>query len=110
MDLERNGATKCTDCGTRTDSTSVGDIGCTACLLRVGLDSEPDFDAEAVANPAEHQFGIYHISRRDDGALWELGRGAMGITFRAIDTTLNRAVALKIIHTDIAAGTQARER
>jgi serine/threonine protein kinase/Tfp pilus assembly protein PilF len=34
----------------------------------------------------------------------------MGITFRALDASLNRAAALKIIHTDVARGTTARER
>src|SRR4029077_11083252 len=34
--------------------------------------------------------------------LYELGRGAMGVTYRATDTSLQRKVALKIIKTDIA--------
>jgi serine/threonine protein kinase/Flp pilus assembly protein TadD len=81
------------------------------CLLQVGLGDGPD-SAEMDENggtPA-NQFGTYTIVHHEDGGLWELGRGAMGVTFRAMDTTLNRAVALKIIHTGIAAGTQARER
>ena len=42
-------------------------------------------------------FGDFEIERREDGSLWELGRGAMGITYRASDNVLHRAVALKVI-------------
>ena len=46
-----------------------------------------------------------------DGSLYELGRGAMGVTYRATDTSLQRKVALKIIKTDIAErSADARER
>ena len=57
------------------------------------------------------RFGVYEIDRREDGNLFELGRGAMGVTYRATDTSLQRKVALKIIKTDIAEGSaDARER
>lgn len=39
----------------------------------------------------------YEVVRRADGTFDELGRGAMGITFRALDTRLRRAVALKVV-------------
>ena len=46
-----------------------------------------------------------------DGSLYELGRGAMGVTYRATDTSLQRKVALKIIKIDIAErSADARER
>ena len=57
------------------------------------------------------RFGVYEIDRREDGSLYELGRGAMGVTYRATDTSLQRKVALKIIKTDIAErSADARER
>ena len=40
----------------------------------------------------------------------ELGRGAMGITYRASDTILGNEVALKVIDARIAALPEARER
>ena len=42
-------------------------------------------------------FQHYTVLRRPDGRLWELGRGAMGITYKAFDTNLRCHVALKVI-------------
>ena len=57
------------------------------------------------------RFGVYEIDCHADGSLCELGRGAMGVTYRATDTSLRRKVALKIIKTDIAErSADARER
>jgi serine/threonine protein kinase/ActR/RegA family two-component response regulator len=49
--------------------------------------------------PEKATFGHYEITTRDDGSLVELGRGAMGITYRAWDTSLECPVALKVINT-----------
>jgi TolB-like protein/Tfp pilus assembly protein PilF len=57
------------------------------------------------------QFGQYVIEKREDGRAWELGRGAMGVTYRATDSILQRTVALKIISIDRAPdAADARER
>ncbi len=44
-------------------------------------------------------FDHYEVLTRDDGSLHELGRGAMGITYKAFDTNLRIPVALKVINT-----------
>jgi serine/threonine protein kinase len=48
--------------------------------------------------PASVSFEHYEILRKEDGSLWELGRGAMGITYKARDTDLHIPVALKVIN------------
>ena len=83
------------------------------CLLHAGIGSEEEVaqDLTLKATESAEHFGIYEIDRREDGSLYELGRGAMGVTYRATDTSLQRKVALKIIKTDIAErNADARER
>ncbi len=43
------------------------------------------------------QFGHYEVLRTPDGLPWELGRGAMGVTYKAFDTRLKIEVVLKQI-------------
>ena len=42
-------------------------------------------------------FDHYSILLRGDGALWELGRGAAGVTYKAVDRNLECPVALKVV-------------
>src|SRR5213592_1604968 len=81
---------------------------CLACLLRTAL-NESTMETES---PNSIAFGDFEIARREDGSLWELGRGAMGVTYLAVDNILRRKVALKVIEVPVAArGSQAvRER
>ena len=84
-----------------------------SCLLRAGIGGEEEVAQDSTSNAFEDggRFGVYEIDRRADGSLYELGRGAMGVTYRATDTSLQRKVALKIIKIDIAArSADARER
>src|SRR5437667_12393825 len=112
---------------------------CSLCLFKTGLglllneDDEPlgssaarvpmefdDYKEDVLPDsmaPGDERFGVYEIERREDGSLYELGRGAMGVTYRATDTLLQRKVALKIITTGIAGagpesfrGTEVRAR
>ena len=63
------------------------------CLLRAGIGSEEKADDSThEALQADGHFGVYEIDRHEDGSLYELGRGAMGVTYRATDTTLRRKV------------------
>ncbi len=105
--IEKSAGT-CTTCGAQLDSAD--EFGCMACLLRVGLDETIEAET-APSPPFPDQFGPYTIERRDDGRPWELGHGAMGVTYRAVDSSLRRSVALKIINTDLASrSAEARER
>jgi serine/threonine protein kinase/Tfp pilus assembly protein PilF len=83
------------------------------CLLQAGIGSEEETvqDSTRDAREGGMRFGVYEIDCHADGSLCELGRGAMGVTYRATDTSLQRKVALKIIKTDIAErSADARER
>src|SRR5215467_922132 len=106
-------ASTCPTCGAALEETPGGELGCMSCLLRAGIGSEVEtvHDSRPDALEGGVRFGVYEIDRREDGSLYELGRGAMGVTYRATDTSLQRKVALKIIKTDIAArSADARER
>ena len=83
------------------------------CLLQAGIGSEEEGAKDSTPNALEGgvRFGVYEIDCYADGSLYELGRGAMGVTYRATDTSLQRKVALKVIKTDIAErSADARER
>src|ERR1700720_4757508 len=103
----------CSNCDGVLEETPGGGLGCMSCLLRAGIGREGErvHDSTPDALEGSVRFGVYEIDHREDGSLYELGRGAMGVTYRATDTPLQRKVALKIIKTDIAErSADARER
>src|SRR4030095_16518256 len=103
----------CPTCGAALEETFGGGGGCMFCLLQAGIGSEEEVAQDSTPDPFEGgvRFGVYEIDCHADGSLCELGRGAMGVTYRATDTSLERKVALKIIKTDLAErSADARER
>ncbi|HEV7869373.1 MAG TPA: serine/threonine-protein kinase, partial [Chthoniobacteraceae bacterium] len=56
------------------------------------------------------RFQNYELLRREDGSIFELGRGAMGVTYKALDTDLHCHVALKVIGPGVLGSEEARER
>ena len=94
----------CGKCGKRLQGVGrVADL-CLACLLELARDEE-----ELPIASAE-RFDHYQVATNTDRTHVELGRGAMGITFKAFDTVLGNEVALKVIDARIAAHPEARER
>src|SRR5262245_61605180 len=103
----------CPNCGSVLEVTPGGGLGCMSRFLRAAIGNEEEtlHDSTPDAFAAGVRFGVYEIDCHADGSLCELGRGAMGITYLATDTSLQRKVALKIIKTDIAErSADARER
>jgi serine/threonine protein kinase len=91
--VSAKGKLVCQVCGT---ALSGGSEACPVCALRRALGPETssllDFSSEL-------RFEHYQVLKNKDGTPVELGRGAMGITDKADDINLRRAVALKIIST-----------
>src|SRR6266403_5056738 len=113
MQLPARQISTCPTCGAALEETFGGGGSCMFCLLQAGIGSEQETVHDSTQRTLEGgmRFGVYEIDCRADGSLCELGRGAMGITYRATDTSLQRKVALKIIKTDIAErSADARER
>ncbi len=93
-----------------------GDQGaCVYCLVNFAsdrgddaLEEEPGTD-QSFANRTR-RYGQFEILNHADGSSVELGHGAMGTTYRAQDTVLHRAVALKVIERGIAQHPAVRAR
>ncbi len=89
--------------------------GCLRCLLGVAFSfgDEPSPDATLAGNssePRRSQYGHFVVVSDQDGLPVELGAGAMATTYRAHDTVLHSAVALKVIHKSVAQRPATRER
>jgi hypothetical protein len=77
---------------------------CPVCMLRKslagGVASGGSSFEEAVKPTPEHvaqRFEHYELATGEDGKLVELGRGATGITYKALDINLRCPVTLKVI-------------
>jgi serine/threonine protein kinase len=94
----------CKQCGAPIKSEDER-AACWVCLL--GGEWEKD-EGAASFGAGRRVYQHYEVLRRKDGSLWELGRGAMGTTYKAVDKNLHAYVALKVINARFAAHPVAR--
>jgi serine/threonine protein kinase/tetratricopeptide (TPR) repeat protein len=104
---------RCPACGTPYVDGN-GALGCPVCLFRrvlePGSEGDPGLPGDGRSLPDVGRFDHYEIARRDDGAFDELGRGAMGVTYKAFDVHLRRPVTLKVIGEKYVGDESARVR
>jgi serine/threonine protein kinase/Tfp pilus assembly protein PilF len=94
----------CPVCGTALSGDS--DL-CPVCALHGAL--KPESDSRSGIS-SELRFEHYTVLRNADGTPLELGRGAMGVTYKAFDVRLQCPVALKIINARFIGDDSARLR
>ncbi len=80
---------------------------CLACLLDAALEQE---EGSAVGSAVDALFDHYRLATHPDGTPVELGRGAMGTTYRAFDINLRCPVTLKVINERYLGDESARLR
>src|SRR5271167_3228218 len=91
----------CPSCG---NEFSGGMEFCPVCILRKALaggvesgESSPGDTLKPMPEQRAQRFAHYELVTGEDGKPLELGRGAMGVTYKAFDINLHCPVTLKVI-------------
>ena len=113
QDLSARELRTCAVCGAKFSATAEHEL-CPVCLLQealVGGTEAPKASVEQSANSGSvHRLEHYDLVTDEDGRPVELGRGAMGITYKAVDVDLRCPVTLKVISEKYLGDEAARER
>lgn len=104
-----NPTSECPKCGTKMPTSRPSDR-CPVCQLREALGAGADSEARDTSvlpddlppqsvpiTVTAGRFDHYEVLTSETGEPLELGRGAMGVTYKAFDTNLHCPVALKVI-------------
>jgi hypothetical protein len=106
----------CKACGVKFSATGNHEV-CPVCMLRkalvAGVEAEETSFRDTVERGSAHtvqRFEHYELALDEDGQPLELGRGAMGVTYKALEVDLRCPVTLKVINERYLRDEAARQR
>jgi serine/threonine protein kinase/Flp pilus assembly protein TadD len=101
--VKTSGKRVCKVCGTALNEN--GEF-CPVCALQGALSPEKTESLSDLSS--ELHFEHYQVLKNEERTPLELGRGGMGVTYKAVDTHLRCIVALKIINANLIGNESAR--